>query len=150
MCPHTSICVSSYLYICVLIPLYMCSHTTIYLSSYYYTSHRLSQAFRYICPHTSIYLPSYLYMCVLIPLYMSPHTSLYMSAYFYICVLTPLYISLYIRPHILHMSSYTPLSRCPRSTHVLIYTSLHMSSHICPHTTTCVLILLYSSMRTHI
>ncbi len=31
MCPHTTIYVSSYYYICVLILLYMCPHTTIYV-----------------------------------------------------------------------------------------------------------------------
>ena len=59
MCPHTTICVSSYYinetaeavaglypagrilyyYICVLILLYMCPHTTIYMSSYYINQH---------------------------------------------------------------------------------------------------------------
>ena len=53
VCPHTTICVSSYYYICVLILLYMCPHTAIYVSSYYYMS-------------------SYDYICVIILLYMCP------------------------------------------------------------------------------
>jgi hypothetical protein len=39
VCPHTTSCVSSYDYICVLqerMPLYLCPHTTIYVSSYHY------------------------------------------------------------------------------------------------------------------
>jgi hypothetical protein len=35
-CPHTTTCVSSYCYICVLILLYMCPHTTTCVSSYCY------------------------------------------------------------------------------------------------------------------
>jgi hypothetical protein len=63
MCPHTTIYVSLYSYICVLrcgasicvlILLYMCPHTIIYVSSY-----------SYMCPHTTIYVSSYSY-------YMSP------------------------------------------------------------------------------
>ncbi len=34
MCPHTTIYVSSYYYMCVLILLYVCPHTTMYVSSY--------------------------------------------------------------------------------------------------------------------
>ena len=92
MCPHTTICVSSYLHVCphttfsseldkefafmcphtstifVLVFLYMCPHTPICVSSYYY-----------VCPHT---------MCVLILLYMCPHTPAYLaSSYCYIFVL---------------------------------------------------------------
>jgi hypothetical protein len=41
MCPHTTMYVSSYHYICVRIPLYMCPHTTIYVSSYHYICVRI-------------------------------------------------------------------------------------------------------------
>jgi hypothetical protein len=41
--PHTTIHVSSYYYICVLILLCMCPHTTIYVSPYYYISRRARQ-----------------------------------------------------------------------------------------------------------
>jgi hypothetical protein len=74
MCPHTTIYVSSYYYICVLILLYMCPHmcphTTIYVSSYYY-----------MCPRTTkqagpVDLPTNEnYICVLILLYMCPRTT---------------------------------------------------------------------------
>jgi hypothetical protein len=58
MCPHTSLYVSSYLHISVLIPLYTCPRTSICAVPSYL----------YVCPHTAL--------CVLIPLYTCPHTSL--------------------------------------------------------------------------
>ena len=70
MCPHTSIYVSSYLDICVLIPLY-------------------------VCPHTSIYVSPYLYICVLKLVHVSPHTSIHAADFLRrstTCVLIPLYI----------------------------------------------------------
>jgi hypothetical protein len=104
MCPHTTIYVSSfcmcvqgfalyvssYYYMCVLIPLYMCPHTTIYVYSYYY-----------ICPHTTIYVSTYCYICVLIPLYMCPHTTIHMSIPLYMCPSTTIHMSsyYYISPH---------------------------------------------------
>ena len=65
MCPHTTMYVSSYYYMCVLIPLLMCPHTTMY----------------YVCLHTTIY-----YVCVFILLcttmyYVCLHTTIY-----YVCV----------------------------------------------------------------
>ena len=72
MCPHTTIYVSSYY--CVLILLYMCPHTTV--SSYYC-----------MCPHTTI--------CVLILLYLCPHTTISVSSNYYICVLVLPYVSSY-------------------------------------------------------
>jgi hypothetical protein len=79
-----TIYVSSYYYICVLIPLYLCPHTpkyvadmrlqavaqfdnTIYVSSYYYICvlillymcHHITIILLYMCPHTSICLSSY-------------------------------------------------------------------------------------------
>ena len=81
MCPRTTIYVSSYCYIGVLILIYMCPFTTIYVSSYYY-----------MCPHTIMYVSSYYCKSVLILLYMCPratimcpHTTVYLSAYFYMC-----------------------------------------------------------------
>jgi hypothetical protein len=109
MCPHTTIYVSSYCYICVLILLYghtyssirthmckcgnillhicvlillyMCPHTTICV---------LIQL--YLCPHTTIYLSSYYYIFVLILLYICPHTTIYLSSYYYTCVNTSRYV----------------------------------------------------------
>ncbi len=58
MCAHTTICVSSCYYICVLmllcvlILLHVCPHTTLCVSSYYY-----------VCPHTTV--------CFLILLYVT-------------------------------------------------------------------------------
>jgi hypothetical protein len=49
-CPHTTTCLSSYCYICVLILLYMCPHTAIYVSSYYF-----------LCPHSTTYVSSCAY-----------------------------------------------------------------------------------------
>ncbi len=106
MCPHTSICVSSYYYICVLMLLYMCPHTSICVSSYYYIrvspnitiSHTyISHTYMrthiypvYACPHTTIFvsrptsLPrGWVYMCPHIvyvsSCYMCPHTAIYVS-----------------------------------------------------------------------
>ena len=58
-CTHTTIYVSSYYHMCVLILLYTCPHTTIY--------------------HTTIYISSYYPICVLI--------LLYVSSYYCMCVL---------------------------------------------------------------
>ena len=54
-----SVDVSSYLYICVLAPLYMCPHTSIYVSSY-----------------LSSYCDICVYICVLVPLCMCRRASL--------------------------------------------------------------------------
>jgi hypothetical protein len=139
MCPHTSIYVSSYLYICVRMPLYMCPHTSTYVSSYLEPLHVSSYLYSVLiplyipvdmCPHTSIYVSSYLYICVLILLYMCPHTSIYVSSYLYICVLIPLhmcphtstYVSSYLEP--LHVSSYLYSVLIP----------LYIPLYMCPHT----------------
>ena len=109
ICLHTTMRVSSYYCMCVLILLYMhlrgralgmqviqripatvymCLHTTMYGSSYYC-----------MCPHTAIYagdagnptyscycicVSSYYYVCVLILRYMCPHTTICVSLYYYI------------------------------------------------------------------
>ena len=52
----------------------MCPHATIYVSSYYYIC-VLILILLYICPHTATYVPSYYYICVLILLYMCPPTA---------------------------------------------------------------------------
>jgi hypothetical protein len=72
----TSIYVSAYLYICVLIPLYVCPHNSICVSSCLY-----------ICPHASICVSSvcvssYLYICPHASI--CPHTSMCLSSYPYI------------------------------------------------------------------
>ncbi len=72
MCPHTTVCVSSYFCMCVLILLYVCQHTCMLL---------------YLCLHTAIYTQVCQFveandwaeiqataMCVLILLYICPHT----------------------------------------------------------------------------
>ena len=88
MCPHSTVYVSSYCYICVLILLYMCPHTSIYG-----------------CPHTTIYVcPHTVYMCPQTTIYVSydgreientVHLSIYVSSYYYI-VLMPIFLC----PHI--------------------------------------------------
>jgi len=93
--PTTTIYVSSYSYICVLILSYMCPHTTICVSSYYYMCVLI---LLYVCPHTNIYLSLYHYMCVLILVYV-PHT-------LHICVLI-LYLD---------MCPHTLLHMCPHNT----------------------------------
>jgi hypothetical protein len=90
MCPHTTICVSSYYYMYVSSYYYMyvssyynmCPHTTMYLSSCYYM---------YVSSYYDMYVSSYCYICFLTPLhvsshyYMCPHTPIYVSSYYYIC-----------------------------------------------------------------
>ena len=75
MCPHTTICLSSYYYTRVLILLYMCLlYTAICVV-----------ILLYMCLHTPIYVSTlYCYICVVILLYICPHTSMYLSSYYYI------------------------------------------------------------------
>jgi hypothetical protein len=78
VCTHTTIYVSSYSYICVLILLYMCPHSIcIYVSSYsttYVSSFDICvlvlhvSSYYYMCPHTTTYVPSYYKIC--------PHTNM--------------------------------------------------------------------------
>jgi hypothetical protein len=87
----STIYVSSYYYICVLILLYMCPHTTIYVSSYSllcteFLGFIVQQTFKlnffnvrilvllYMCPHTAIHVSLTCYVRVLILLYICPHT----------------------------------------------------------------------------
>ena len=93
MCLHTTMYVSSYYCICVLIRLCMCPHTTLcvlillYMSSAYIVvwggilhSHNTFKLLVDMRPHTTRYvlrillsMPSYYYMC--------PHTSVYVCSY---------------------------------------------------------------------
>ena len=74
MCPHaaiyvhhTNIDVSSCSFTHVSsILLHVCPRTTIYMSSYYYIYVLILLC---VCPHTTIYMSSYYYRCVLILLY---------------------------------------------------------------------------------
>ncbi len=66
MCPHTSIYVSAYLYICVRIPLYMCPHASIYVSACLYICVRMTLTFpnkRVFDRHLYMMFDSHLYMC---------------------------------------------------------------------------------------
>ena len=69
MCPHSTVYVSSYCYICVLILLYMCPHTSMY-----------------VCPRTTICVLLLLYIYVLM------QTSTLLSSvrkeFFYIFIFT--------------------------------------------------------------
>ncbi len=56
-------------------------HTTVYVSSYYYIYVLI---LLYMCPHAPICVR--MLLCVLILLYMCHHTPIYMFAYYYICV----------------------------------------------------------------
>jgi hypothetical protein len=152
MCPHTSIYVSSYLYVssypymCVIIPLYMCPHTS-------HTACVLIPL--YICPRTSIYVSSYLYICFLISpysylmplcvfihlyvssyLYMCPHTSIYVS-YLYMCPHTSIYVPSYHYTSIIFRGS--PLRTGSMLASVLpcrLYICVLIPLYVCPHTTT--------------
>ncbi len=76
MCPHTTICVSSYYCICDLILVYMCPHTTAYASlqraTFGLSVLRSSKSPQYMCL-ILLYMSSYYYMC--------PHTTAYVSSY---------------------------------------------------------------------
>jgi hypothetical protein len=136
-CPHTTICVSSYTLLCVIIRLYMCPHTTVCVlilmscvlidvSSYYY-----------MCPPTAQYVSSYCYMssyyyvCVLILLYMCPHTNVCASSCCYVCPLDTIcvLILLYKCPHtsicvlLLYVSAYHLSSYCYICALLLLYVS---------------------------
>jgi len=65
MCPHTTICVSSYYYMCPHTTIYMCPHTTTCVL-----------ILLHMCPHTTIYVSSHYYI---------------FSSHYYICVLIHLY-----------------------------------------------------------
>jgi hypothetical protein len=80
MCPHTTMYVSSYYYVCVLILICMCSHTnvmhTVYLcvSSYYFI--RLLKllhvsSYYYTCPHSTIYVDSCYFLSSAAPSFIS-------------------------------------------------------------------------------
>jgi hypothetical protein len=97
----TSVYVSAYHYICVLMLLYACPHTTMYVSSYYY-----------VCVLMLLYVSSYSYVCVLIVLYnvfscccmrvlilqcLCPHATMYVALYCYICHHITVYVGLDFR-----------------------------------------------------
>ena len=135
----------SYYYICVLIQLYMCPHTTTFLSSYYCIGVR----------HTTINWPSYYYIC--------PHPTIYVSSYYYLCVLvlahSPLLKTLSrmllsgLSVILLYVSSYycvlILLHMCPHTaTCVCILLCALILLYICPYTNVCVLILLHMCLHT--
>jgi hypothetical protein len=83
---------SSCYYICVLMPLHPCPHTSINVSSYYYICLHTTS----MCPRTAMYMSSHYYICVHIPLHPCPHTTTpYTTSCYYICIR----ILLYICPH---------------------------------------------------
>ena len=109
MCPHTTIYVSSYYYICV-----MCPHTAMYVSSVNDgvlalgdDSLILMCVLILLCPHTTVHVSSYYYKCVLSKrrrlgigrpqslILMCVIIRLYVSSYYYTCVI----ILLYTCPH---------------------------------------------------
>jgi hypothetical protein len=67
MCPHSTLCVSSFHFIYVLILLNVFSYCC-------------------ICPHTTIYVLAFYSECVLVSLYICPHTTKYVLAYYYIYI----------------------------------------------------------------
>ena len=134
MCPHTTTYighpythivvwdVSSYYYICVLIPLYMCPHATIHVSSYYYTCVLIPLC---MCPHTPIYVQS-LGAALFLAFYLCPHThtcAVYVSSY-YICVLILLYMCAVVRG--------SSVFRLPVELYMCPHTAVNI--YMCPHT----------------
>ncbi len=66
VCPHTTIYVSSYYYVCVLIVLYMRSVCGGAGTTEHVLELVLCICVLYICLHTAIYVSSFYYICVLI------------------------------------------------------------------------------------
>jgi hypothetical protein len=131
----TTIYVSSYCYICVLILLYMSRHTTIYVSSYCY-----------MCRHTAICVSSYCYICVLMLLYMCPHTAMYVCVLILLCMCphSAMYVSSYCYLRVLIL-----LCMCPHSA-VYVSSYCNMCPHtayMCPHTATYVSSYYFSQRR---
>ena len=143
--------VSSYLYILlsrtrthvhlhpgILILLCMCPHTYISSCLVHERMHSYSQVYMvlilvYMCHYTHMYVSAYsiLIIRVLIP---HPDTRIYVSSYSYISTAPEIIFgssySLDIYP--IYMSSYTSYS----------YMCVLILLHVCPHTPTCVLILI--------
>jgi hypothetical protein len=106
MGPHTTVCVLILLYMLGMqviqrIPatVYVCLHTTMYVSSYYGICVLI---LLYMCPQTAIYAGdagnaaySCCYICALILRCMCPHTTVYVSSYYYMCPHTTIYVSSY-------------------------------------------------------
>jgi len=79
VCPHTTIYVSAYYYMCVLILLCMCPHTTTCVSSYCYMCVLMILS---VCPHTAIRdLCVRILLCVSSYCYMCPHDTICVSSY---------------------------------------------------------------------
>jgi len=70
MCPHTTIYVTSYFYVRVLILLYLCSQYAGATRADVKVGYMCVLILLTVCPHTTTYVISYCYMCVIIPLYM--------------------------------------------------------------------------------
>jgi hypothetical protein len=99
MCPHTTICVSSYCYMCVLILLYVCPHTAVCVSSYCCVCVLLLLCMR---PHTGIYVSSYCYMSIILKLLCMCPPAIYLSTYYCAIYLSSYY---YMCPHTTYASS---------------------------------------------
>jgi hypothetical protein len=134
MCPHTTIYVSAYYYICVL-------HTTTYVSSYYYICVLILlhvSSYYYTCVVIPLHVSSFDYMrrhttacvlillhaqppvsytttCVLILLHMCPHTTTYVSSFYYTCPHSTAYVSsfYYMRSHLINVIIIDPRPLCP-------------------------------------
>ena len=182
MRPHTTICVLKLLYMCpqvielhkIVLSLAPAHKTSIYVSAYYYIRVLI---LLYMRPHATIYVSSYYYVCVLILLYMCPQV---MELYKIVLSLAPAHetatcnlyhtrhetcdwgaegevycfisvlMLLYMCPHLLYM--------CPHTICVLILLCVSSCYCICPHATiyvssylyTCVLILRYMCPHTRL
>ncbi len=78
MCPHATIYVSTYCYICVLVSsyyvlVYMCPHATIYVSTHFYVSSSIEvlveQVRRTPDVCSMLSLPAYVYVCTYVCIY---------------------------------------------------------------------------------
>jgi hypothetical protein len=154
MCPHTTIYVSAYYYICVRI-LLLCvdrqgrtlgsrqtRFSALYVSAY---------CVLILCPHTTIYVSSYYCICVLILLcVLVGETNSWISSSQVLCY----YVSAYCVLILLQLccsSVAAALFMCPHTASSYCYVCVRILLHMCPHTAVyvsshcyiCVLILLY-------
>ncbi len=125
ICPHTTLYVSSYYYISVLILLYICPHTTIHVCVlillYILSAHVAYCSGVLIVTDIYRYIYRYIPICVSSYYMLSAHVAL--SAYYYICVFILLYMCLHT----------TILTTIYVSSYYYIY--VHILLYTCPHTT---------------
>ena len=121
MCPHTTICVPSYILLSVSSYCFMCPHTIICVliltllfllplrhvivvhstrlaslkNFNYYTFKKNFNYYTIVCVLMLLYVSSYYYISVRIILYICPHTAICVLILMYVCPHTTIYVSSY-------------------------------------------------------